>query len=139
MQDQYSLIQREEEREMFPLLADQGVSSIPWCPLAKGRLARPYGEQTARSAADPTGRQLLAPDDRHIVDAVSKVAAGRGCSMAQVALAWVLSNPVVAAPIVGATRPEQLEDAAAAVDVTLTPEDQTELTSSYTPRVPTGY
>jgi hypothetical protein len=103
MQNQYSLMQREDEREMFGLLADQGVGSIPWSPLAKGRLARPWGEQTARSDTDAVARWVLPHDDEPIADAVQKVAEQHGVPMAQVALAWVLRNPVVSAPIVGAT------------------------------------
>ena len=139
MQDQYSLVQREEEREMFGLLADQGVSSLPWCPLAKGRLARPYGTYTARAAADPIGERVFGDIDRAIVDAVERVASRRGVAMAQVALAWVLGNPVVAAPIVGATSAAQLEDAAAAVEVRLTAEEIDALEAPYTPRRPTGF
>src|SRR5580704_10723106 len=120
MQNQYSLMQREEEREMFGLLADQGVGSIPWSPLAKGRLARPWGQETARSDAD-------------------HVAGQHGVSMAEIALAWVLRNPVVSAPIVGATRQQHLADAAAALDVVLTDDDVRALEEHYTPRQPTGY
>jgi aryl-alcohol dehydrogenase-like predicted oxidoreductase len=139
MQDQYSLMQREEEREMFGLLADQGVSSIPWCPLAKGRLARPYQQQTHRSAVDPIGRRFFGAGDQSIVDAVQKVADGRGVPMAQVALAWVLSNPVVAAPIVGATAAHHLADAAAALTVKLSPEELRILTEPYEIREPVGF
>ena len=116
MQDLYNLMQREEEREMFGLLADQGVGSIPWSPLAKGRLARPWGEHTQRFDHDPVGQRFFGEGDRAIVDAVQKVAEARGIPMAQVALAWVLKNPVVTAPIVGATKPHHLADAAAAID-----------------------
>ena len=139
MQNQYSLMQREEEREMFPLLADQGVGSIPWSPLAKGRLARPWGEQTARSATDATARWVLPHDDKPIADAVEQVAKSRGVPMAQIALAWVLNNPVVDAPIVGATKERHLADAAAALDITLTDEEIARLEEHYTPRPPTGY
>jgi 1-deoxyxylulose-5-phosphate synthase len=139
MQDQYSLMQREEEREMFALLADQGVSSIPWSPVAKGRLARPFGAQTRRSGSDPVGRRFFGDGDRPIVDAVQKVAESRGVTMAQVALAWVLKNPVVAAPIVGPTTPSHLDDAAAALDVHLTEEEIGLLEAPYTVRQPTGY
>ena len=139
MQDQYSLVQREEEREMFGLLADQGVSSLPWCPLAKGRLARPYGHRTARSAADPVGQRFFDDNDRPIIDAVHHVATKWGIPMAQVALAWVLGNPVVAAPIVGATDPQHLDDAVAALDVRLTEEETKTLEAPYTPRQPTGF
>jgi 1-deoxyxylulose-5-phosphate synthase len=134
MQNQYSLMQREDEREMFGLLADQGVGSIPWSPLAKGRLARPWGEQTARSDTDAVARWVLPHDDQPIADAVQDVAKRHGVPMAQVALAWVLRNPVVSAPIVGATRPQHLTDAAAALDVTLSDDDVRALEEHYTPR-----
>ncbi len=139
MQNQYSLMQREDEREMFGLLADQDVASIPWSPLAKGRLARPWGEQTARSDTDAVARWVLPHDDKPIADAVQQVAADRGVPMAQVALAWVLRNPVVAAPIVGATKPNHLTDAVGALDITLTDEEAAQLEQHYTLREPTGY
>src|SRR5688572_21266039 len=123
MQNQYSLLQREEEREMFGLLADQGVGSVPWSPLAKGRLARPWGEQTKRSENDPMGRRYVDDSNEPIVDAVGKIAESRGLPMAQVALAWVLHNPVVAAPIVGPTKDHHLPDAVAALDVRLTEDE----------------
>ena len=139
MQNQYSLMQREEEREMFGLLADQRVGSIPWSPLAKGRLARPWGEQTTRSGTDEIARRMLPHDDKPIADAVEHVAKGRGVSMAQIALAWVLRNPVVSAPIVGPTKQHHLADAVAALDVVLTADEVSELEEHYTPRQPTGY
>jgi 1-deoxyxylulose-5-phosphate synthase len=139
MQNQYSLMQREEEREMFGLLADQGVGSIPWSPLAKGRLARPWGQQTVRSDTDNVARWVLPNDDKAIADAVQKVAEQHGVPMAQVALAWVLRNPVVSAPIVGATKQQHLADAAAALDVTLSDDEIRALEEHYTPRQPTGY
>ena len=138
MQDQYSLMQREEEREMFGLLADQGVGSIPWSPLAKGRLARPWGEHTARSQTDAVARLLIPHDDQPIVDAVQAVAAERGVPMAQIALAWVLRNPVVCAPIVGPTRTGHLTDAVAALNLQLTDEEAQRLEAPYTPRMPSG-
>jgi aryl-alcohol dehydrogenase-like predicted oxidoreductase len=139
MQNQYSLMQREEEREMFPLLADQGVGSIPWSPLAKGRLARPWGEHTRRFDADPVGQRFFGDGDRSIVDAVQRIAEARGVPMAQVALAWVFTNPVVDAPIVGATKPRHLPDATAAVDIKLTEEEIRTLEDPYGPRLPTGF
>lgn len=139
MQDQYSLMQREEEREMFALLADQGVGSIPWSPLAKGRLARPWGTHTTRADSDPVGQRLFSDIDKPIADAVQQVAQGHGVPMAQVALAWVLKNPVVAAPIVGATKPHHLPDAVAALDLQLSEEDIRTLEQPYTPRRPTGF
>ncbi|GAA2631754.1 aldo/keto reductase [Paractinoplanes durhamensis] len=140
MQNQYSLLQREEEREMFGLLADQGVGSIPWAPLAKGRLARPWDEQsTARAGADHLHRRYEGEENRPIVDAVRRVAEARGVPMAQVALAWVLHNPVVDAPIVGPTKPQHLTDAVAALDLELTAEEVAALEEHYTPRLPSGY
>src|SRR4051794_33796788 len=100
MQNQYSLLQREEEREMFGLLADQGVGSIPWSPLAKGRLARPWGTQTKRADTDAMGQRYVGEENEAIVDAVQRIAEERGVPMASVALAWVLQHPVVSAPIV---------------------------------------
>lgn len=141
MQDQYSLLQREEEREMQPLLADQGVGSIPYSPLAKGRVARPWGTQTKRSSDDPVGNahfDTAGERDKPIVDAVEQIAQARGIPMAQVALSWVLRNPVIAAPIVGATKSHHLDDAVAALDVTLTDDEARALEEHYTPRELTG-
>jgi aryl-alcohol dehydrogenase-like predicted oxidoreductase len=139
MQDQYSLMYREEEREMFGLLADQGVGSIPYSPLAKGRVTRPWGGATQRSSNDPVADRTFSDADKPVADAVERVAAARGIPMAQVALAWVLKNPVVSAPIVGATKPHHLPDAAAALDVHLTDEEVAALESAYTVRATTGY
>jgi 1-deoxyxylulose-5-phosphate synthase len=144
MQDQYSLTSREEEREMFGLLADQGVGSIPWGPLAGGRLARPWGENsTARGAVsrdtDQQGRPLQLESDQAIVDAVQRIADDRGVAMATIAMAWVLRNPVVSAPIIGATRDHHLTDAAAALDVKLTNDEVAALEAPYVPREPTYF
>ena len=144
MQDQYSLIMREEEREMFGLLAHQGVGSIPWSPLAAGRVARPWGEQgTNRSATNPdtdfNSRPLYLDSDKGIVDAVQAIAEARGVSMAQVSLAWVLKNPVVSAPLVGATKEHHLTDAAAALDIDLADDEVTALEEHYATRQPTYY
>ena len=143
MQGQYSLVMREEEREMLGLLADQGVSALPWSPLAKGRLARPWrrsdARDTVRGETDLWAPAFVTPADEPIVDAVEAVAAERGVSMAQVAVAWVLRHPVVAAPIVGPTRPEHLAEAAAAVELELTDEEAGRLEEAYTPRLPTGF
>ncbi|MCO8276765.1 aldo/keto reductase [Actinoplanes sp. TRM 88003] len=140
MQNQYSLLQREEEREMFGLLADQGVGSIPWSPLAKGRLARPWDERgTQRAKVDPLHARYDPEENHPIVDAVRRVAEARGVPMAQVALAWVLRNPVVDAPIVGPTRTQHLTDAAAALDLELTDDEAAALQEHYTPRPPSGY
>ena len=139
MQNQYSLLQREEEREMFGLLAHQGVGSIPWSPLAKGRLARPWGETTTRSENDPMGKRYVDEANAPIVGAVGRIAEARGVPMAQVALAWVLRNPVVAAPIVGPTKEHHLADAVASLDLELTDDEVAELEAPYTPRQPSGY
>jgi aryl-alcohol dehydrogenase-like predicted oxidoreductase len=139
MQDQYSLMQREEEREMFGLLEDQGVGSIPWSPLAKGRLARPWGTRTPRADTDPIGQRFFNDGDKPIADAVQHVAEDQGVPMAQVALAWVLKNPVVAAPIVGATKSHHLPDAVAALDLQLSDEEIRTLEEPYTPRQATGF
>lgn len=143
MQNQYSLLQREEEREMFPLLADQGVASIPWSPLAKGRLARPFGQAgTTRAAKDPSAERFFdghGDRDKPIIDAVEKVAQQRDVPMAQISLAWVMHNPGVTAPIVGATKPHHLADAAAAADIVLADDEIEHLEAEYTPRQPTGY
>jgi aryl-alcohol dehydrogenase-like predicted oxidoreductase len=139
MQNQYSLMQREEEREMFGLLADQGVGSIPWSPLAKGRLARPWGEHTQRFDIDPVGRRYDIEADRPIVEVVARVAEARGIPMAQVALAWVLRNPAVAAPIVGPTKLHHLPDGVAALDVQLSDDEVRILEEPYVPHQPTGF
>ncbi len=139
MQDQYNLMMREEEREMFGLLADQGVGSIPYSPLAKGRLTRPWGESTQRSDVDPVGRRFDNDSDQPIVEAVQRVAEARGVPMAHVALAWVLRNPVVSAPIVGATKPHHLPDAVAALDLQLTDDEVAALEDLYTPHQPTAF
>lgn len=140
MQDQYSLLQREEEREMHPYCFETGVGVIPWSPLARGRLTRDWDETTARSASDEFGRTLFGQEqDRRIVDAVGRVAAARGVPRAQVALAWVLAQPAVTAPIVGATSPHHLDDAIAATELTLTEEELDALEADYLPRAPTGF
>ncbi|WP_326570220.1 aldo/keto reductase [Actinacidiphila glaucinigra] len=145
MQDQYNLIHREEEREMFGLLAAQGVGSMPWSPLAAGWVARPWGTQSATRrgkdypVVDPKGRPLFLDSDQAIVDTVQRIAEARGVPMAQVAMAWVLKNPVVSAPIVGATKPHHLADAAAALDIELTEEEIHSLEEAYVPRMPTWF
>ncbi len=144
MQDQYNLVQREEEREMFGLLVDEGVGSLPWSPLAAGIVARPWGEKgTTRGdgnpTTDPQGRPLFLDSDRATVDAVERIATDRGVAMATVAMAWVLRNPVVDAPIIGATKDHHLTDAVAALDLALTDDEVTALEENYTPREPTYF
>ena len=135
MQNQYSLLQREEEREMLPLCADQGIGTIPWSPLGRGLLTRDWEETTHRSKSDPlTARRFDEAKDRPIVERVAEVAREKGVSRAQVALAWVLANPVVASPIVGVTKMSHLEEAVAALEVELTAAEKQRLEEVYTPR-----
>jgi len=139
MQDQYSLLYREEEREMFGLLAHQGVGSIPYSPLAKGRVTHPWGTATARNSNDATQQRTFVDADEPIVDAVEAVAKTRGVPMAQIALAWVLRNPVVSAPIVGSTKVAHLDDAVAALDLDLTDDEVAAIEAPYTPRWTAGF
>jgi aryl-alcohol dehydrogenase (NADP+) len=139
MQDHYNLLNREEEREMLPLCADEGIGVIPWSPLARGKLTRDWDETTNRSESDEFGRTLYLDSDKQIVDAVARVASDRGVSRAQVALAWVLSNPVVDAPIIGATKANHLDDAVAAVDLELTDDEIASLTEPYSPHDVVGF
>jgi aryl-alcohol dehydrogenase-like predicted oxidoreductase len=141
MQNYVNLLYREEEREMLPLCRDAGIGVIPWSPLARGRLARPWNTQSARTETDNFGRTLYANTaeaDRQVVEAVGAVAAQIGAPMAQVALAWVLQKVEVSAPIVGATRIEQLDDAVAALALTLTPEQVRALEAPYVPHAVVG-
>jgi aryl-alcohol dehydrogenase-like predicted oxidoreductase len=140
MQDQYNLLQREEEREMHPFCLDQGVGVIPWSPLARGSLTRPWGTETSRTGTDAVLAKLYHEESNHqIVDAVASIAAEHGVSAAQVALAWVLQRPVVTAPIVGATKPSHLADAVAALEVQLSADEVTRLEEHYTPLAPSGF
>ena len=138
MQDNYSLLAREEEREMLPLCADKGVQTIVYSPLARGRLARPWGESTNRSeheAAYASLNEATATSDRTIVEAVGAIAAERGISRAWIAFAWLRRNPVVAAPIVGALKTKHIDDAVAALSITLTDDEVARLEVPYTPRM----
>jgi aryl-alcohol dehydrogenase-like predicted oxidoreductase len=139
MQDHYNLLYREEEREMLPLCRDQGVGVIPWSPLARGRLTRPWDATTARTETDEFGKRLYQEGDRAIVEAVADVASARGIAPALVALAWMLAKPGVSAPIIGATKLEHLDDAIAAVGVTLTDEEVGRLEAPYTPHAVAGH
>jgi 1-deoxyxylulose-5-phosphate synthase len=139
MQNHYNLLYREEEREMLPLCIDQGIGVIPWSPLARGRLARPWDETTNRSETDSFGRSLYGDTDRPIVDAVGRIAEQRGISRAQVAIAWMLAHPAVSAPIVGATKAHHLDDAVAALDVELTSAEVEELEKPYQPHEVRGF
>ena len=131
MQNHYNLVYREEEREMIPLCIDQGIGVIPYSPLARGLLARTGG--TARAGADPVADDLYGESDLDVVKAVRAVAEGRGVPPAQVALSWLLGARGVSAPIVGATRVQHIEDAVAAVDLTLTPDERTRVEVPYRP------
>jgi aryl-alcohol dehydrogenase-like predicted oxidoreductase len=139
MQPHYNLLYREEEREMLPLCVDLGVGVIPWSPLARGRLTRPWNATTSRSETDGFGRSLYSDEDRAIAERVADVAVARGVPQAQVALAWVLAQPAVTAPIVGATKPHHLDDAVAAVDLVLTESELESLASLYTVRAIAGF
>ena len=143
MQSQYNLLQREEEREMYPQLADQGLASLPWSPLSGGRLTRPWG--TAGESGrpdfdvDPYGKKASFDSDKFVVDAVERIAGERGVSMAQVSLAWLFHNSVVAAPLIGALKVKHLSDAVAALDITLTDDEVAALEEHYTVRQPTFF
>jgi aryl-alcohol dehydrogenase-like predicted oxidoreductase len=142
MQDHYNLLYREEEREMIPLCQSEGIGVIPWSPLARGRLARPWqSELTKRYETDQFGKSMYSHTeevDRRVVDRLGEVAERRGIPRAQLALAWLLSKPVTA-PIVGATKPRHLEDAVAALTLRLTPEEIASLEEPYTPHPVLGF
>jgi 1-deoxyxylulose-5-phosphate synthase len=142
MQNHLNLLNREEEREMLPLCADQGIGVIPWSPLARGRLTRDWSETSARQETDAFGKTLYVHTDdcdRQVVEKVGAIAAARGLSRAQVALAWVLQKRPVTAPIVGASKPHHLTDAVAAVSLALTAEEITALEAPYTPHRIAGF
>jgi aryl-alcohol dehydrogenase-like predicted oxidoreductase len=141
MQDHYNLLHREEEREMIPLCLDEGVGTIIWSPLARGRLARAWDDakSTARSESDGAFADMLytpaeEASNRAIVDAVGQVADAHGVSRAQIALAWLRRQPVVTAPLVGAGSVRQIDDAVASLDVELTDDEVRALVAPCTPR-----
>jgi aryl-alcohol dehydrogenase-like predicted oxidoreductase len=134
MQPQVNLVYREEEREMIPLCIDQGVAVIPWSPLARGMLTRPWNEKTERSETDQFSRliyEATVEQNRKIVEAVAQVSSDRGLPMAQIAMAWLLGKPGITAPIVGATKMEQLTDPIAALDLKLSDQDIAKLEAPY--------
>ncbi len=143
MQNHYNLLYREEEREMMGLCAAEGIGVLPWSPLARGRLTRPWqSETTRRTETDRFGNTMYSrteEDDRKVVARLGEVAEERGVPRAQVALAWLLSKPAVTAPIVGATKPHHLEDAAAALSVRLGPEEIQALEEPYAPHPVLGF
>ncbi|MGW3245273.1 aldo/keto reductase [Streptomyces sp. NPDC001070] len=139
MQNHYNLLYREEEREMLPLCADQGVGVTPWSPLARGRLTRDWDAVSARQETDEFGRTLYDEQDRVIVEAVADIAARRGVPRARIALAWLLQKPGITAPIVGAGKEQHLLDAVAALDVRLTEDELKALESPYQPHGVVGF
>jgi aryl-alcohol dehydrogenase (NADP+) len=139
MQDHYNLMYREEEREMLPLCLDQGIGVIPWSPLARGRLTRDWDDQTARSETDEFGKMLYRDEDRTIVERVAEVAADRGVSRAQVALAWLSGQPTVSAPIIGVTKQSHLDDAIASLEIHLTDDERARLEEPYRPHEVAGH
>ena len=143
MQDHYNLIYREEEREMIGFCRSEGIAVLPWSPLARGRLARPWqSEKTLRTETDVFGNGMYKRTedaDKNVVDRLGQIAAKRGVPQAQVALAWLLGKPGVTAPIVGATKPQHLEDAVAALSIKLTPDEVTALEEPYIPHPVLGF
>ena len=142
MQNYVNLLYREEEREMLPLCQAEGIAVIPWSPLARGRLTRDWDTQGARAETDEFGRGLYAKTadaDRKVVEAVTTVATARGVPRAQVALAWLLQKSAISAPIVGATKLEQLDDAVAALALELTPDEVKALEAPYVPHGVVGF
>lgn len=142
MQNHLNLMYREEEREMLPLCREEGIGVIPWSPLARGRLARPWGTVTERTGTDEFGKTLYNKVEdaaRQINEAVAAIATARGVTMAQVALAWVLQKSPVTAPIVGITKLPQLTDALGALDVTLSAEEVARLEAPYQPTAVAGF
>jgi 1-deoxyxylulose-5-phosphate synthase len=143
MQNHYNLLYREEEREMLPFCHDQGIGVIPWSPLARGRLARPWqAASTKRFATDQFGKTMYSQTeeaDHIVVDRLGEIAEKRGVSRAQLALAWMLSKPVITAPIVGATKPHHLQDAVAALSLHITPPEVAALEEPYTAHPVLGF
>jgi aryl-alcohol dehydrogenase-like predicted oxidoreductase len=142
MQNHYNLLYREEEREMLPLCANEGIGVIPWSPLARGRLTRAWSEETARTRSDQYGGTLYGSDveaDRRVIERVATIASARGVPKAQVALAWIRHKPHVTAPIIGASKPQQLNDAVAALSLKLEPSEIEQLEASYVPHPVVGH
>jgi aryl-alcohol dehydrogenase-like predicted oxidoreductase len=142
MQNHINLLNREEEREMLPLCVDQGIAVMPWSPLARGRLTRAWDETSSRQETDEFGKKLYTqfPDsDRLVVDQVGAIASARGVPRAQVALAWLLQKKGVTSPIVGASKPDHLKDAVAALSLKLTAEEIASLERPYVPHSIAGF
>jgi len=141
MQNHYNLLYREEEREMMPLCVDAGIGVLPWSPLARGRLTRPWAQVTNRTQTDFYGNKLYAATeaaDRAVVERVGAIAAERGVPAARVALAWLAQKPFVTAPIIGASKPQHLSDAVAALSLTLEPAEIAALEAPYVPHPVVG-
>ncbi|WP_244818187.1 aldo/keto reductase [Caballeronia sp. Lep1P3] len=141
MQNHLNLLYREEEREMLPLCADQGIGVLPWSPLARGRLTREWDATSERQQTDAFGSTLYQTHDadRAVVEAVASVANARGVPRAQVALAWVAQKSPVTAPIIGASKPNHVSDAVAALSLNLTPEEIAQLEAPYVPHAVAGF
>ncbi len=142
MQNHLNLLYREEEREMLPLCKAEGIGVIPWSPLARGRLTRDLDEKTARTETDEYGRTLYNANveaDHQVIARVAKIAATRGLPRAQIALAWLLQKSEITAPIIGATKPQHLDDAVGALKVTLSPDEITALEAPYVPHPVVGF
>lgn len=141
MQPHYNLLYREEEREMLKLCQSEGIGVIPWSPLARGRLTRDWNEVSERQKTDLVDKALYTATveaDRKVIEAVASVAQARGVPRAQVALAWILQQPAITAPIIGASKPHHLEDAVAALDITLTQDEISQLEAPYVPHPVAG-
>ncbi|WP_321925948.1 aldo/keto reductase [Paraburkholderia guartelaensis] len=140
MQDHVNLLYREEEREMLPLCADQGIAVMPWSPLARGRLTRDWNETSEREATDKFGKTLYGADaDKAIIDAVATIARAHNVPRAHVALAWLLHKPAITSPIIGASKPQHIEDAVAALSLKLSDEEIKTLEAPYLPHVIAGH
>ncbi|GGC61808.1 aldo/keto reductase [Undibacterium terreum] len=142
MQNHYNLINREEEREMLPLCASEKIGVLPWSPLARGRLTRDWDEKTARTESDEFGKGLYTKtveSDRAIVERVAQIASQRGVPRAQIAMAWLLSKSAVTSPIIGASKPQHLEDAVAALEIKLSSEEIAALEAPYVPHPVVGF
>jgi aryl-alcohol dehydrogenase-like predicted oxidoreductase len=142
MQNHYNLLYREEEREMMPLCVDEHIGVIPWSPLARGRLTREWDAETSRTQTDEYGNQLYintVEADRRVVQQVGEIATARGVPKAQVALAWVARKPFITAPIIGASKPQHLTDAVAALTLKLTCDEIAQLEAPYVPHAVVGH
>jgi aryl-alcohol dehydrogenase-like predicted oxidoreductase len=142
MQNHYNLINREEEREMLPYCLAEGVGVTPWSPLARGKLTRDWDAESPRTAGDPIQDQFYGPTeqaDRQVAQVVADIAVERGVPRAQIALAWVLVQPAITAPVIGATRQSHLPDAVAALELRLTPTELDRLAAPYVPHAVVEY